>query len=294
MTDSTVDVNDTSTTENEAGSLAPDEGGQDGFNPAWNPLLEVLPDGIKPLVKEPLKQWDKNYQELQDKYKPFADLPEQYRNADTVQKAMQVWGNLETNPQGVLKLLAESLGVSLAEAKEIVKEEQKAEEKSNVPLEFSEDDDPRLKTMADQLTAYEKKFNDFFTQQTEKEQQALVAKAAAEEGKKIDAQVEKILQTGEFGTTFEEQKPFLQVLMPLANTYIQQGSNDPVGDAYKHMQSFTKTLATKFAPQNPNANLLFIPPGGQAPPNNPEPPDLNTEQGRRAQAAQVAKMLAAQ
>lgn len=273
-------------------SLATTEtgGGEDsGFNQAWKPVLDVLPEQMHLLIKEPLKQWDQNYQKLQEEYKPYKDLPEGWRDPERLNAAINVMENINNDPHQVLKVLAESLGVSLAEAKEIVKEAEAEPE-----LEFTEDDDPRLIALSKQIQQERAEREEFIAQQVEREEQRLIAEQAKIEGAQIDRQVQQIVDAGHYGTTNEQRTPLIQDLMLRADYAFKNGSRDPIGDAFKAQQAVFGVVAQRSTPQQPKQNLLFVPASGQAPANNSPGPDLNTEQGRAAAARAVADMIARQ
>ena len=288
--DGEYSTDETFSTENESLATTETGGGESGFNEAWKPLLDVLPEGMHPLIKEPLTQWDQNYQKLQEDYKPFKELPDAYRSPERITQAMTVLSNLEANPHQVLQLLAENLGVSLAEAKEIVEEQQQEEE-----LEFSEDDDPRLVALAKQLKDSEARQEQFFQAQVEREQERLINEEAKVQGAAIDDQVRKILAAGHYGDTKEQQGPLISDLMLRADYAFKNGSRDPIGDAFKAQQAVFGVVAQRVAPQAPKQNLLFMPASsGAAPENAPKGPDLDTEQGRAAHARHIMEMLARQ
>lgn len=281
-TDSTVDVTTTEGTD----SLAPTESEGESFNQAWAPLLDALPEQLRTMesVTNPLKEWDKNYQKLQEEFKPFKELPEQYRNPEYINQAGAIFERLQADPNGFLKLLAENLGVSLAEAKEIVKEEVKPE--PVVPLEFGEDDDPRLPAMAKQIKEQQDRFDKYFQQQTEIEQKKINDAAAAEQGKLIDAQVTKLISD----KVIPNDPEVLKDLMMRATIAMQQGSRDPITDAVKSQQAFTQQLQGRINPQPAKQPLLFMPTTGAAPANGPTQPDLNTANGRIEMARQIAQL----
>ena len=290
--DGEYSTDETFSTENE--SLATTEtGGGDGdsgFNQAWKPLLDVLPEGMHPLIKEPLTQWDQNYQKLQEEYKPYKDLPEQYRSPERITQGIEILRNLEANPHQVLRLLAENLGVSLAEAQEIVEEAAPEEE-----LEFSEDDDPRLVALNNQLQQARAEQQQFIQMQIEREQERLVQEEAKVQGAAIDNQVREILAAGHYGNTKEQQGPLISDLMLRADYAFKNGSRDPIGDAFKAQQAVFGVVSQRVAPQAPKQNLLFMPASsGAAPENAPKGPNLDTEQGRADAARNIRDMLARQ
>lgn len=267
------------------------DGGEDsGFNQAWAPLFEALPESLRNLeqVRTPLKEWDKNYQSLQEKYKPFESVPENYRNPEALNAAVNILENLNNNPHLVLSRLAEQLGVTFAEAKEIVDEVKEQEPE----LEFSDDDDPRLKALNDQIRRQEERFNSFFEQQTQAEQERLVEQQAKVEGSKIDQQVKALIDAGHFGTDPADQQVGIRGLMTRAKIHLDAGSRDPIGAAFAEQQAEYAVIAKRFQQQNRTPqNLLFMPTGGQAPSTAPVAPDLDTQEGRFAYAKQIRDMV---
>jgi DNA-binding transcriptional MerR regulator len=293
--DGEYSTDETFSSENtESDSLATSEtGGGDnsGINPAWSPLLDILPEQYRQMetVQNTLKGWDQNYEKLQQEYQPFKDLPEQYRSPERITQAMTVLSNLEANPHQVLQLLAENLGVSLAEAKEIVEEAKEPE------LEFSEDDDPRLPAMAKQIKEFKEAQQQFFEQQVQREEERMIAEEAKVQGAAIDDQVRGIIDAGHYGNTKEQQGPLIQDLMLRADYAFKQGSRDPIGDAFKAQQAVFGVVAQRVAPQAPKQNLLFMPASsGAAPENQGKGPNLDTEQGRSDAARAIRDMLARQ
>lgn len=281
-----------STTESNTDSLAPSEseGTGSGINEAWAPLLDALPEQLRTMesVTNPLKEWDKNYQTLQEQYKPFKELPDEWRDPLKIGQAITIFDKLQNDTNGFLKELADYLGVSLADAKEIVKEQapDQKPETPVVPLEFTDEDDPRMAAMAKQLKDYEAKFDTFFQNQTAAEQKRINDQMAVEEGKKIDAQVTKLISDN----VIQNDPTVLKDLMMRAKIALDQGSRDPIADAVKSQQETFGVIKGMVAPKEQPQNLLFMPTNGAAPANGPKPPDLSTANGRIEMARQIAQL----
>lgn len=89
------------------------------LNPAWNDLLEVIPEGVRGNVTPHLQKWDENYQQGLQKvhsqyepYKPFMDQgvnPEDLNNALLIQQAM------EADPQEFVQKVMEFYKIQLGE-----------------------------------------------------------------------------------------------------------------------------------------------------------------------------------
>jgi len=80
------------------------------INPAWNELLGILPDPFKPLVTPHLRKWDKNFTEVQTKYKPFDTFLEQGVNPEDLTNAYQVFRVLNDNPRAIYDRMVETFG----------------------------------------------------------------------------------------------------------------------------------------------------------------------------------------
>jgi hypothetical protein len=123
-----VEGQDTGTENNDipvAEPAEPAEGG-DGINPAWNDLLAVVPSQLHSQVTPFLKDWDKNYQEginkVHSQYEPYKNLVENKVKPEDIDYALQLAQAIETDPTEVAKKLAEFTGLSLAEAKQEIKD----------------------------------------------------------------------------------------------------------------------------------------------------------------------------
>lgn len=106
-------------------TVAQESGGGDSINPAWNDLLSKVPSQLHSQVTPYLSQWDKNYQEglqkVHSEYEPYKKFTE--HQPEELDYALSIMKAIEENPQEVAKALAEYSGLSLAEAKEVVKEQ---------------------------------------------------------------------------------------------------------------------------------------------------------------------------
>lgn len=116
-------------------------------NPAWNDLLNVIPTQFHSVIKPRLKEWDRNYGALAEKYSRY----KQYENiSDTdMQNSVNLYNMLNTDPNEVLRRLQQYLGVSKQEAQEIVAEateENKTPSDNNAPAI-----DPQIAQMQQQM-----------------------------------------------------------------------------------------------------------------------------------------------
>jgi hypothetical protein len=115
-----MDPNDTNSDVTDVAAVTPEvtpsttEGGDNGFNPAWNPLLEKLPTEFHHIVAPTLREWDtgvqKRFEQVQSKFKPYEQFAEQNVAPDDIQVAMQVANLLQTNPRFVYDKMMEQYG----------------------------------------------------------------------------------------------------------------------------------------------------------------------------------------
>lgn len=86
-----------------------------GLNPAWNDLLNLLPQDLHSQVTPVLQGWDKRaqdmVQEVHSKYEPYKPLLENNVEADYIDQAIYVMQQLSENPQVVLDQAIEAFGL---------------------------------------------------------------------------------------------------------------------------------------------------------------------------------------
>lgn len=243
-------------------------------NPAWEPVLNLVPESIQGAMKPHFVKWDENYRKLETEYNeyktkngPREPSPlDEFQGVDpnNIRTALGIMQSIGTNPRQVAELMAEQLGLSLSEAKAAVKE---AQQQVPVTMEFNEDDDPRLKQMYDAMEAQRQQIEQFTAQQQsyfqQEQQRQLDAQRSAEEAK-VNQQVEvELQQLFQNVPGLEQNQAMMNLIFPLAGVLAQQGSQSPLQDAYTQvnglMQSHRSTEVQKSTP-------LFVPTGGQAPP----------------------------
>lgn len=77
---------------------------QQGMNPAWNDLLNQVPQELHEKIAPTLKQWDQNFQnqvqKVQSEYEPWKDITKNY-DPETASFGLNLLSALETNPREV-------------------------------------------------------------------------------------------------------------------------------------------------------------------------------------------------
>lgn len=110
------EVTPSNTTPDSTGAPSPAPAQTDGINPAWTPVLDKLPESLRPLITPDLRQWDKNFQEqlqkVQSEYEPYQaykPFVENQVNAEELAAAHQIFQALNADPQAFYQNLAEYL-----------------------------------------------------------------------------------------------------------------------------------------------------------------------------------------
>lgn len=147
--------------------LLADEAAAVGGHPAWQEILEAVPEQYRDALKPTLEKWDKGvqsrFQSLHSKYEPFKPYVDE---ADKVQMGMNLIQRIEEDPRAVYDLMAATYNFA----------EQGATEDEGVMSEFDEldldsgDVDPRVLAQMQAL----------------QEQQALIAQQVAEQQQRAE------------------------------------------------------------------------------------------------------------
>lgn len=269
----------------------------DAFQDGWKDVFEALPEDLRPLVIEPLKEHDRKYQELQTQWNSVKDIPQDYlREPTKISQAMQIMERIQNDPYNVLQIMAQNLGVTLGEAQQMVEEAQQQAQPQNGAPVFTDDDDPRLaqmwQTIQEQNARWENAVGGLQGLEQQRAQQAL----ETQESQKIDRQVNELVTSGKIPNDPKDpgvQQHYIQDLMMRARIALDQGSRDPIADGFKAQQQFLGFLGQRQQSSAPTQSYpLFMPTNGAAPANAPKPPDTSTEDGRMALMQQIARQSA--
>lgn len=249
-----------------------------GLNPSWEPVLALADPRTHDAMKEHLKSWDDNYRKLESEYNEFkktATTPtgpspfDEFQGIDPaeIRAALQVTQTISQDPRRVTELLAQELGLTLAEAKAV---EAEAKKQQSAEFDFSEDDDPRLKQMYEMMQADRERLSKFEQAQQERYQQELAHQQQLEEQRlqqQYDAQVNQEFKdlTTAHPEILNASPQLMEMLWMKAAHLAGQGDKTPLQTAYTQLNSFTESIKATVAPKS---TPLFVPTGGQAPPAN--------------------------
>lgn len=241
------------------------------LNPAWNPLLEKIPDqNLQKLIMPTLKEWDQNYnqgiQKVHSQYaafKPFLDAqvpPEDLNNA------MMVYQALQEDPQKVIEALMEWSGYEGAPSEQ--------------GPEDSDEEDPEYDAGDGEAPFDITQHPDFqrYGQMTELMAQQLLAANEEKVKAKEDADLDKELAEAkaEFGE-FEED-----IVLPIMHAY-----NLSAKEAVQRYQEHTQKAIQSY--RSPGSRAPILAGGSGGVPSQQTPVKGLDGQGRRKL---VAEMLA--
>lgn len=267
----------------------------DAFQDGWKDVFEALPEDLRPLVTEPLKEHDRKYQELQTQWNSVKDIPQEYlKDPGQITQAMQIMERIQNDPYNVLELMAQNLGVTIAQAEKIVEAQTEAQQTTQ-PV-FTDDDDPRLKQMWETIQKQNERWEQAVGGLQGLEEQRAQQTLEQQESQNIDNQVSQLISEGKIPNDPNNpavQQNYVQDLMMRARIALDQGSLDPITDGFKAQQQFLGFLGQQQQAAAPKQNYpLFMPTNGAAPANAPKPPDTSTADGRLALMNQIARQAA--
>jgi hypothetical protein len=168
----------------------------EGLDPAWNELVNYVPEDKRNEFGPKLKERVTGYENRVKEFEPWADLQRSGVTPDFADTAVRLWAQIENNPRAVYETIGESLGITPAEAKKVV-EESVLKPGSDGTTEFDIEKDPRFRSLKDQVTTLAQVT---LAQRQMNEQEERVAQEAAA----LDAEI-KGIQTKYGGDVPEDE-----------------------------------------------------------------------------------------
>jgi hypothetical protein len=93
------------------------------LNPAWNKVLEPLPQEFHKQITPHLQEWDSNFAKVQSEYAPYKPLLENNVPFESIQKAFQLAELLNANPRAVYDELGQRFGFNSGQGQQQVEDE---------------------------------------------------------------------------------------------------------------------------------------------------------------------------
>lgn len=251
------------------------ESGVSADNPAWSPIFEKLPDEFHGMLKPEFEKWDQGYRSLEqernkyrDRYQPFEDIP-----AENLAAAYNLYQTLNT-PDGqkqIYEALGEHLGVTPAQAQQIV-EQQEAEPEGDPGDNPWEQQYNGLKQQFDQM-------QQMFQQIQHKEE-------VDKQGAIIDARVQTLMKED---PTLDP----IQLLNWADMLHARGATGDLIGQAHAEMKKYNQQIVDRYNQQQQRraTGPITMPPSGGNPGSGVDPATRDEEARREAAAARFKALL---
>lgn len=188
----------------------------DSINPAFKPILDVLPESLHQLVIPTLKEWDKGVQQKfteihssYDELKPFKKFVENNVDADYAWQAAVLTDKLQREPEATIAEINKTWELGFISKEEAAQLGQSAGNSTDEGDLFSNDDDitkhPKFQAMQQAL----EQVQGTIQSQSQKDEEA---RAIAEFNKELDALEKKYTQPEE-GDPLPFHRTFVTALM---------------------------------------------------------------------------------
>ena len=100
---------------NDSSQQLDQQGSEGGGHPAWQEILDVLPDSLHSVVRPTLEKWDKGVEErfntFHQQYDPYKEFVENEVDPLLIQQAMGVLQKLNEDPSGIIGEIIEAFDV---------------------------------------------------------------------------------------------------------------------------------------------------------------------------------------
>lgn len=94
----------------------------DSRNPAWDPILNLIPEQLHSQVIPHLSKTDKHVQELQQRYAPYKSFIDQGISPDVIDNSLTLGQMIAKDPQAVITQMQEQFGLTRAEAEDLAED----------------------------------------------------------------------------------------------------------------------------------------------------------------------------
>jgi len=116
-------------------------------NPAWQKVLDVLPQEFHKQVLPEFTQWDKNFAEVQSKYAPYKPLLENNVSMEDIQSSIQLAQFISSDPQAVYEELGRRYGFGQEQGQPQVDDSKQAEQEQEYLDLNEQEQNPQLQQL---------------------------------------------------------------------------------------------------------------------------------------------------
>lgn len=205
-----------------------------GDNPAWNPMLEILPEEFHPQIKPFLSKQDAYIQKVQSQYAPYKPLVDNNIPIENIQRAIQLAQVLNSDPRAIYDELGRRFNFSDQGHEEQNSEEPENSEENDQETDYDPLNDPRMQPFLQQQQQMAQWFE---AQKT--------AELEAEENARIDREFNEVEKLHGGKLTEQDKIEILQRTVNIAEMKSQQTGQyyEPkIVDGYKDYAAFVNRI----------------------------------------------------
>ena len=253
------------------------------YNPAWTPVFDKLPHEFHNMIAPELSTWDRNYSELQNKYKPWEDLGQPY---EQVKNNLDVIQQMNDNPQAFYNRLGELIGVTPGQVQQPdnstgVGQDQNYQGSLDGTDQYDlvDPEVARLRQAVDSMQAQQ--------QQWQQERDAIAQQAeVARYQQKADEHINRLAAQHAQQYPSIPFNPAAIVKGVLLQTYQNPEAEPDIDRAYAEYLELATAVRSAPRPGNSAPNVIN-PNGGGMPPGEYVNPATATSEQRKAMVAQM-------
>lgn len=246
-------------------------------NPNWEKAWENVPEPIREAQRGVFEEWDRSYDHLNARFKPYEEFEAQGIDPRYLEQAMQVMNALAEDPQNFYNTMREQFGFDQQQA------DAAAQGSAQALAGQEQYQSPEERRIAE-LQAQMAELQGGLTAQQQAQQEAYQQQQQQEYAQQVQQDLHTSLDTlaGKYGD-FDREEVVRRALMN-ANT----GRNPSIETAFFEQQAYERELLQKQA-RAPRVMGRGGAPGIQAP---PQPAAPQNDDERYAAAMALAKSLA--
>lgn len=223
----------------------------EGLDSSWNEFVSYIPEDKRGEFAPKFKERISSYETQLNEYKPWQEFQKAGVTPEQADAAMNLFSIIENNPKQVYDAIGNHLGLTAAEAKEVVKQVQ--------------DGDPR----DSQIAALQEKFETLAQIAVAQKQQTTQEKEAQEYDAWVDGEINTIKK--KYGADIPEE----QIIMRMAHMEMT------AEEAYQDYAQMVTNIRSK------RPSPMVMGPGGPVPPKSVDVKALNSKETKSL----VAQML---
>lgn len=141
--------------------------GKTGYNPAWKPIYEKIPEPFHKEISPFLSEWDKNFEKVQSQFAPYKSFVDNGIAPEAINNSLQLAQLINANPRLVYDQLGERFGFARGQGQEEVDGEEGEDNEGAEEGDYGNPlDDPKLKPFIERQQQMEQ-----YLQQKEQEEQ---------------------------------------------------------------------------------------------------------------------------